>query len=36
MMNCKFTTLKLGIKKNKIDGLFIQIPPGGTYSNDCN
>ena len=29
MMNCKFTTLKLGIKKNKIDGLLIQIPPGG-------
>ena len=27
-MNCKFTTLKLGIKKDKIDGLLIQIPFG--------
>tara|TARA_Y100000022_G_scaffold199057_1_gene210680 strand:+ start:1196 stop:2356 length:1161 start_codon:yes stop_codon:yes gene_type:complete len=27
-MKCKFITLKLGIKKNKIDGLLIQIPLG--------
>ena len=32
MMNSKFITLQLGIKKNKIDGLLIQLPSGSTSS----
>ena len=28
MMSSKFVTLKLGIKKNKVDGLLIYIPLG--------
>ena len=32
MMNSKFITLQLGIKKNKIDGLLIKLPSGSSSS----